>query len=320
MAISGDGDGGVPQLTVAAVARRLGVAPATLRTWDRRYGLGPSEHAAGAHRRYGTGDLARLLVMRRLTIDGVAPAQAAQIARTAEVGELFEPLPAENLVVADPVAVDALVDAALAADEEAVGRLVAIGPGGDVLAWWNSLVDPALAALSRRLVIDRPGTSPLMVLGEAALAEIRAAMPRPTGGRPVVLVLAPGMRIGIIQVHAIAGVLATRAVDARVVGGSLSPRHAVELVAMTQASVTITVVDSAHPDLAAVERVAAERPDLQQFVMLPDAALEYLPVGRNVHRARTITGVVHEVLAAVGLTGAGHSGASVRSIRLSHSG
>src|SRR5690606_11779925 len=28
-----------PGLAVAAVARRLGVAPATLRTWDRRYGL-----------------------------------------------------------------------------------------------------------------------------------------------------------------------------------------------------------------------------------------------------------------------------------------
>ncbi|MGI9196332.1 MAG: MerR family transcriptional regulator, partial [Candidatus Nanopelagicales bacterium] len=38
-------------LTVAAVARRLGVAPATLRTWDRRYGVGPTEHAAGSHRR-----------------------------------------------------------------------------------------------------------------------------------------------------------------------------------------------------------------------------------------------------------------------------
>jgi transposase-like protein len=37
-----------PILTVAAVASRLGVAPATLRTWDRRYGLGPSEHTAGA--------------------------------------------------------------------------------------------------------------------------------------------------------------------------------------------------------------------------------------------------------------------------------
>ncbi|MEI7631157.1 MAG: MerR family transcriptional regulator, partial [Actinomycetes bacterium] len=47
-------------LTVAAVARRLGIAPATLRTWDRRYGLGPAEHQVGAHRRYSAADLARL--------------------------------------------------------------------------------------------------------------------------------------------------------------------------------------------------------------------------------------------------------------------
>jgi MerR family transcriptional regulator, light-induced transcriptional regulator len=74
-------------LTVAAVARRLGVAPATLRTWDRRYGLGPSEHTAGAHRRYSSADLARLVVMRRLTLEGVAPAEAAQIASTTAVAD-----------------------------------------------------------------------------------------------------------------------------------------------------------------------------------------------------------------------------------------
>ena len=64
-------------LTVAAVARRLGVAPATLRTWDRRYGLGPSEHIEGEHRRYCPGDLAKLTMMRRLIIAGVAPVEAA---------------------------------------------------------------------------------------------------------------------------------------------------------------------------------------------------------------------------------------------------
>lgn len=72
-------------LTVAAVARRLGVAPATLRTWDRRYGLGPSEHQVGAHRRYSPSDIARLLTMRRLTLEGVAPAEAAAIARDTPV-------------------------------------------------------------------------------------------------------------------------------------------------------------------------------------------------------------------------------------------
>ena len=74
-----------PSLTVAAVARRLGVAPPTLRTWDRRYGLGPSAHTAGAHRRYSPGDVARLLVMRRLTLEGVSPADAARIALSTPV-------------------------------------------------------------------------------------------------------------------------------------------------------------------------------------------------------------------------------------------
>ena len=79
-----------PGLAVAAVARRLGVAPATLRTWDRRYGLGPSARTAGSHRRYTPEDVARLLVMRRLTLEGVAPVDAAKAALAAGVEELEE--------------------------------------------------------------------------------------------------------------------------------------------------------------------------------------------------------------------------------------
>ena len=55
----------------------MGVAPATLRTWDRRYGIGPSGAPPGAHRRYTAADLARLEHMRRLVIAGIPPAQAA---------------------------------------------------------------------------------------------------------------------------------------------------------------------------------------------------------------------------------------------------
>ncbi|RXR27396.1 MerR family transcriptional regulator [Oerskovia turbata] len=77
-----------PALAVAAVAKRLGVAPATLRTWDRRYGLGPSEHTAGSHRRYTADDVARLVIMRRLTLEGVAPVDAARAALDADETEL----------------------------------------------------------------------------------------------------------------------------------------------------------------------------------------------------------------------------------------
>ncbi len=107
-------------LTVAAVARRLGVAPATLRTWDRRYGLGPSEHTAGAHRRYSATDLARLVVMRRLTLEGVAPAEAAGIAATTAVGDGGFALASVSTIPAS------VIDAAVT-DAAAIA-----GPGGDL--------------------------------------------------------------------------------------------------------------------------------------------------------------------------------------------
>ena len=75
-----------PALTIGAVARRLGLAVPTLRSWDRRYGLGPSTHERGKHRRYTRGDLARLRRMSELTSEGVPPASAARIAQGAPAG------------------------------------------------------------------------------------------------------------------------------------------------------------------------------------------------------------------------------------------
>jgi MerR family transcriptional regulator, light-induced transcriptional regulator len=74
-----------PRLTVAAAARRLGVAPSTLRTWERRYGIGPSEHEAGKHRRYAPDDLARLELMQHALLRGASPADAARFATTARL-------------------------------------------------------------------------------------------------------------------------------------------------------------------------------------------------------------------------------------------
>ncbi|MFB9352468.1 MerR family transcriptional regulator, partial [Streptomyces heliomycini] len=84
----GDRDGeGVPPgggLTTGEVARRLGVAPTTVRTWDRRYGLGPDGHTGGRHRRWTAGDVARLERMCALTATGLPPAEAARLARGEE--------------------------------------------------------------------------------------------------------------------------------------------------------------------------------------------------------------------------------------------
>ena len=71
--------------SVGAVARRLGVAPSTLRTWNRRYGIGARELSPGRHRRYTAEDIARLENMQKLILRGVAPADAARAALTTPV-------------------------------------------------------------------------------------------------------------------------------------------------------------------------------------------------------------------------------------------
>ncbi|PFG36308.1 DNA-binding transcriptional MerR regulator [Flavimobilis soli] len=194
-----------PGVAVAVVAKRLGVAPATLRTWDRRYGLGPSERSAGSHRRYTRDDVLRLMVMRRLTLEGVAPADAAKAALEADIeverarrasavsaqhearrsaATLSEPEqqgPSDSKVVhfarsAAPSRTSTpadVVDAALAHDADATAELLMIAPGSDILTWWTQLVVPALTKLGERTVLAKPGEAPLQVLSSAAMRAIR---------------------------------------------------------------------------------------------------------------------------------------------------
>jgi hypothetical protein len=74
-------------LSVGDAAGRLGVATATVRSWERRYGLAPGGRSPGGHRRYTEDDLARLLLMQRLIGGGHTPATAAR----AVLGELDGP-------------------------------------------------------------------------------------------------------------------------------------------------------------------------------------------------------------------------------------
>ncbi|WP_329289151.1 cobalamin B12-binding domain-containing protein [Streptomyces pseudovenezuelae] len=69
------------RLTTGALARRLGVSPTTLRSWDRRYGIGPAVRTDGRHRRWTPRDIAVLESMCRLTSTGVPPAEAARAAK-----------------------------------------------------------------------------------------------------------------------------------------------------------------------------------------------------------------------------------------------
>src|SRR5690349_18222380 len=86
-----------PRLTVSGAARRLGIAPGTLRTWDRRYGIGPTDHTRGRHRRYSAVDMARLELMQHALVQGASPAEAARYAHSA--GDATGP-PAAGVAIA----------------------------------------------------------------------------------------------------------------------------------------------------------------------------------------------------------------------------
>ncbi|MER8184481.1 MerR family transcriptional regulator [Kitasatospora sp. NPDC094015] len=67
-------------LPTGGVAQRLGVSPTTVRSWERRYGIGPAHREAGHHRRWSPQDIAVLEAMCRLTARGVPPGEAARAA------------------------------------------------------------------------------------------------------------------------------------------------------------------------------------------------------------------------------------------------
>jgi hypothetical protein len=291
-----------PALTVAAVARRLGVAPATLRTWDRRYGLGPSEHSAGSHRRYTADDVARLLVMRRLTLEGVAPVEAARDPTlVSDTGTGIVPFPPTGDGLPEVATPALLVDAALRHDEAACRSMLASAVG-DVAAWWTGLVEPARTSLAARTVLARAGEDAEAVLETAVLAVLRErrvpAEVLAAVGQRVVLLLSPPAQPRPLALHALAAALTDRGVDARVLAGPVDRHRVLELAVMVRPVAVALVGQQAGPDLTIVGELHEAQPDLPVFVgLVDDDAAATLPLDRSVHRARSFTGLLHEVLA-----------------------
>ncbi|MGW2613698.1 MerR family transcriptional regulator [Streptomyces sp. NPDC001500] len=113
-------------LTTGALAHRLGVAPTTLRSWDRRYGIGPAVRTDGRHRRWRPSDVAVLEAMCRLTSSGVPPADAARAAKDAVLRPSSEPSAAD----AESAGTDAERNGAVAG--RAGAPAVPVPGGGDV--------------------------------------------------------------------------------------------------------------------------------------------------------------------------------------------
>ncbi len=201
-------------LTVAAVARRLGVAPATLRTWDRRYGLGPSSHEAGEHRRYSPNDLAQLTLMRRLIISGVAPADAAHRAK-AHSGSVSVENVIEDFEVREDV-VDSLHRAAKSLDKNFVETLLRkdIAENG-VIASWTEVIVPLLFLVGDEWAATGTGIEVEHMLSEIIKRLLRegvAEIKEPINAQPVLLA-SVGEELHCLAIHALAAALAEKRIE-----------------------------------------------------------------------------------------------------------
>lgn len=138
------------------VARRLRVAPATLRTWHRRYGIGPTGRTVGGHRRYLPQDLDRLERMRRLMLTGLPTAEAARVSTDPGSGPpsvATEPRRGGRAGVAErgDRQLRRLTSAAMALDQLVVEPLLAGAlPRRGVVPTWTELIVPVLVEMGER--------------------------------------------------------------------------------------------------------------------------------------------------------------------------
>jgi DNA-binding transcriptional MerR regulator len=273
-------------LSVAAVARKLGIAPATLRTWDRRYGIGPAHHAPGEHRRYSVDDVARLELMRDALLHGATPAAAARYA-------LGTPLPHSDPTTPPPIPdtdettlqtgwggpalplpdagwhARGLARAATALDADAVRRLLneSIAAVGAQITW-DLAVRPVLVAIAQRWADTGTGIEIEHLLSDCVtgvFSALAASTPTTTA-RPVLLAGMAGDQHQL-PIVVLAATLAQRGVTCRSLGTDLPADALVAAIRRTAPAALLLwsqLSDTADPDL--LTSLPRTRPSFRIFI------------------------------------------------------
>lgn len=248
-------------LTAGAVARRLGVAVTTLRTWHQRYGLGPSRHVPGQHRRYTPEDMDRLQVMRRLTAQGVAPSEAAAWARRVPVPmDVSAPVPATASATIDiawprpemPVSVSrdgggltiavgragpvarGFARAAMRLDAPAQRDILemAVATHG-VVAAWDQVILPVLTGIGDRYAATHRFVEVEHLISRS-VTEVLGAVPRPPSDQiPRVLLAAADEEQHTLPLEALAAALAQAGLATRLLGARVPSQALIDAMART---------------------------------------------------------------------------------------
>ncbi len=306
-----------PVWTAAAVARRLGVAPATLRSWSARYGIGPIDHRAGRYRRYSSTDVAELDALSRLRSQGVPMAAAASLARDRRLNGPSGGAEADDDGYWTDAA-GALGRAALDLDADAaVHVLDAAFTAAGIVPTWDRLCRPVLARISVATSDGDPigpdwtdpgpldaGSDPAAecidaecVLTWAITTSLRRRPPAPPvpAGRRVLLACATG-ELHTLALDALFAALDEQQIPARMLGPSVPAPALLHAATHTRPTAVVVWAQTARTASPAVLRglnrhsdaVVAAGPGWNRAT-LPRHVLMVDSLGEAVDRARATT-------------------------------
>lgn len=159
-------------LNIAALSRRTGVAPDTLRKWEQRYGVLEPTRTPGGQRRYSEQDIQRVQWLRDRLAEGWRIGEAARVLQETAAPPLSDPAELREALIAaalgdDPAQASATLDQALAVlpleqafDEVITPALQAIGDGwrrGEVTVAQEHALTAKVRARLGRLLSDPRG-------------------------------------------------------------------------------------------------------------------------------------------------------------------
>ncbi|MGW5383346.1 MerR family transcriptional regulator [Nocardia sp. NPDC003963] len=193
--------------TVRAVADRLGIPTATLRSWNRRYEIGPTGHRPGTHRLYTEADITQLNRMIELIRGGATPAGAAAAVRA----------PA-----ATPGDLPSLLTAAFALDYRSVtAQLTASLRADGVVDTWERLCRPAFADIVARQLGGEGCIDIEHLLSWCITSALHRTNP-PDRARPRPIVLAcTGGETHALPLEVLRAALAERGIGAQMLGADV---------------------------------------------------------------------------------------------------
>ena len=195
-----------PKYKVQAVARLTGLVPATLRAWEKRYGVPKPARTETRYRLYSEADVEQIRWMKARTDEGISPHQAAQLARNRppETGpSVAEPRPPRRIESEPPAGAPAghdligrLKEASLAFDENGARAIVreaaSILPPARIM---REVILPAVADIGRGWELGRVTVAQEHFASQYARSfadRLLDVYPQPEDLPAIVLACAPG--------------------------------------------------------------------------------------------------------------------------------